>query len=103
MTNLDWEGPAIGGEELKGPLGWVEAATPEGCGHPVEWFDEVWVHGMWLPLGVYCNLGHIYFIYILLYSQKCKNFHCRLKCFKSPLIVLHKNGIILTFQDEKVD
>ena len=49
MTNLDWEGPAIGGKELKGPLGWVEAATPEGCGHPVEWFDEVWVHGMWLP------------------------------------------------------
>lgn len=49
MTNLDWEGPAIGGKELKGPLGWVEAATPEGCGHQVEWFDEVWVHGMWLP------------------------------------------------------
>ena len=49
MTNLDWEGSAIGGKELKGPLGWVEAATPEGCGHPVEWFDEVWVHGMWLP------------------------------------------------------
>ena len=49
MTNLDWEGPAIGGKEMKGPLGWVEVATPEGCGHPVEWFDEVWVHGMWLP------------------------------------------------------
>ena len=41
--------PAIGGKALKGPLGWVEVATPEGCGHPVEWFDEVWVHGMWLP------------------------------------------------------
>ena len=49
MTNLDWEGPAIGGKELKGPLGGVEAATPEGCGHQVEWFDEVWVQGMWLP------------------------------------------------------
>ncbi|MBQ6339990.1 MAG: glycosyltransferase [Kiritimatiellae bacterium] len=49
MTNLDWEVPAIGGKALKGPLGWVEVATPEGCGHPVEWFDEVWVHGMWLP------------------------------------------------------
>ena len=49
VANLDWEGPAIGDKELKGPLGWVEAATPEGCGHPVEWFDEVWVHGMWLP------------------------------------------------------
>ena len=49
MANLDWEGPAIGGKELKGSLGWGETATPEGCGHPVGWFDEVWVHGMWLP------------------------------------------------------
>ena len=49
VANLNREGPAIAGKELKGPLGWVEVATPEGCGHPVGWFDEVWVHGMWLP------------------------------------------------------
>ncbi len=40
VANLDWEGPAIGGKELKGPLGWVEVATPEGCGHPVGWEEE---------------------------------------------------------------
>ena len=49
LRDMDGVPYVIDGKELKGPLGWVEAATPEGCGHPVEWFDEVWVHGMWLP------------------------------------------------------
>jgi hypothetical protein len=49
LRDMDGVPYVVGGKELKGPLGWVEAATPEGCGHPVGWFDEVWVHGMWLP------------------------------------------------------
>ena len=49
LRDMDGVPYVIDGKELKGPLGWVEAATPEGCGHPVEWFDEVRVHGMWLP------------------------------------------------------
>ena len=49
LRDMDGVPYVIDGKELKGPLGWVEAATAEGCGHPVEWFDEVWVHGMWLP------------------------------------------------------
>ena len=49
LRDMDGVPYVVDGKELKGPLGWVEAATPEGCGHPVEWFDEVWVHGMWLP------------------------------------------------------
>ena len=49
LRDMDGVPYVIDGKELKGPLGWVEVATPEGCGHPVEWFDEVWVHGMWLP------------------------------------------------------
>ena len=49
LRDMDGVPYVIDGKELKGPLGWVEAATPEGCGHPVEWFDEVWVHVMWLP------------------------------------------------------
>ena len=49
LRDMDGVPYVIDGKELKGPLGWVEFAKPEGCGHPVEWFDEVWVHGMWLP------------------------------------------------------
>ena len=49
LRDMDGVPYVVDGKELKGPLGWVEAATPEGCGHPVGWFDEVWVHGMWLP------------------------------------------------------
>ena len=49
LRDMDGVPYVIDGKELKGPLGWVEVATPEGCGHPVGWFDEVWVHGMWLP------------------------------------------------------
>ena len=49
LRDMDGVPYVIDGKKLKGPLGWVEVATPEGCGHPVEWFDEVWVHGMWLP------------------------------------------------------
>ena len=49
LRDMDGVPYVIDGKELNGPLGWVEFATPEGCGHPVGWFDEVWVHGMWLP------------------------------------------------------
>ncbi len=49
LRDMDGVPYVVDGKELKGPLGWVEFATPEGCGHPVGWFDEVWVHGMWLP------------------------------------------------------
>ena len=49
LRDMDGVLYVVDGKALKGPLGWVEAATPEGCGHPVGWFDEVWVHGMWLP------------------------------------------------------
>ena len=49
LRDMDGVPYVIDGKELNGPLGWVEFATPAGCGHPVGWFDEVWVHGMWLP------------------------------------------------------
>ena len=49
LRDMDGVPYVIDGTELNGPLGWVEFATPAGCGHPVGWFDEVWVHGMWLP------------------------------------------------------
>ena len=49
LRDMDGVPYVVDGVAFKNPADWTRFATKEGVGHTIEWFDEVWVHGMWLP------------------------------------------------------
>lgn len=49
LRDTDGAPYVVDGVAFENPADWARFATKDGVGHPVEWFDEVWVHGMWLP------------------------------------------------------